>query len=136
MLMSCIFLMICCLFLLKSIASLMIPWKSNQCETKIVSKQPLIGFQQYDYSEESWKIARKTSVLDYILNKARQFWNGNFPNSWKSSKKKLRHGCFIHFIQLRLWGNAEVVCICSSKYVFLKVLQILQENTCVGVSFW
>ena len=53
MLMSCIFLMICCLFLLKSIASLMIPRKSNQCETKIVSKQPLIGFQQYDYSEES-----------------------------------------------------------------------------------
>ena len=73
---------------------LIIPRKSNQCETKTVSKQPLTGFPQYYYSEENWKIARKTSVLDYILVRLNNFEMQILQNHANLVKKT--RSCMFH----------------------------------------
>ena len=80
----------------------MIPRKSNQCDTKIVSKQPLIGFLQYDYSEKTEKLPGKHLCLIIFWIRLDNFEMEIFQIHENLVKKKLRHGCFIHFIQLRL----------------------------------
>ena len=72
----------------------MIPRKSNQCETKTVSKQPLTGFLQYCCSEENWKIARKISVLDYILARLNNFEMQILQNHANLVKKT--RSCMFH----------------------------------------
>ena len=40
-----------------------------------------------------------------------------------------------HHVKVTVKDSEAVVCRCFSRQVFLKILQILQENTCVWVSF-
>ena len=59
----------------------------------------------------------------------------------KKGVKKLKR-MFILNVQIKLEKNVKsmifveaVVRKCSSKVMFLKILQVSQENTCAGVSF-
>ena len=65
----------------------MIPWKSNQCETKIVSEAATSRFSAKWLFWRKLKNCQENICAWLYFSKVGQFWNWNFLKSWKSSKK-------------------------------------------------
>ena len=90
---------------------------------KKLQNQPFAGILQNKCSQKLRNFHRKVPVLESLFNKVAGLKTCNFI------KKRPQHRCH------EKETTEAVVRRYSSKSVFLKILQISQESTCIGVSF-
>ena len=128
-----------------ALSTILLVERVNLCKPCIICMLLCSWFQKGPYALDFWKIMPViiTSLFDKVVDLQRvtslkkRLHCRCFPESFNKYLRKpfLQNTCFLSFYFWFILASEAAVGRCSSKWLFLKISQYSQENTCVETSF-